>query len=75
VATDEGRADRAALADVHPHARRPGCCDCPFDVIAGLDGHFIWNRSGYLPESTERMVDNILLWRLETKGRPSSHVP
>ncbi|HKQ47844.1 MAG TPA: DUF4159 domain-containing protein [Phycisphaerae bacterium] len=48
---------------------------CPFDVIAGLDGHFIWNRSGYLPESTERIVDNILLWRLETKGRPSSHVP
>jgi len=42
---------------------------CPFDLAAGLDGHFIWNRSGYLPASTARIVDNILLWRLDSPSR------
>ncbi len=42
---------------------------CPFDLVAGLDGHFIWNRSGYLSESTERIVDNILLWRQSEKNK------
>ncbi|MBN2559800.1 MAG: DUF4159 domain-containing protein [Phycisphaerae bacterium] len=37
---------------------------CPFDLLAGLDEHFVWNRSGYTPASTARIVDNILLWRL-----------
>ncbi|RIK66693.1 MAG: hypothetical protein DCC65_09135 [Planctomycetota bacterium] len=38
---------------------------CPFDVSAGLEGHFIWNRAGYLPESTAAFVDNLLLMCLE----------
>jgi len=38
---------------------------CPFDLTAGIDGHFIWNRSGYLPASSAMIVDNILLWRLD----------
>ncbi|MFQ5412554.1 MAG: DUF4159 domain-containing protein, partial [Phycisphaerae bacterium] len=37
---------------------------CPFDLAAGLDGHFIWKRIGYSHKSTLRIVDNILLWRL-----------
>ncbi len=37
---------------------------CPFDVIAAVDGHFVWNRSGYRPEATAKIVDNILAWRL-----------
>ena len=37
---------------------------CPFDLVTGLDGHFVWNRIGYRPDSTRRIVDNILLWRL-----------
>jgi hypothetical protein len=36
---------------------------CPFDLTAGIDGTFIWNRSGYEPASTARIVDNVLLWR------------
>lgn len=42
---------------------------CPFDLVAGLDGHFIWNRSGFLTESTERIVDNIFLWRQSEKKK------
>lgn len=38
---------------------------CPFDIIAGVDGHFVWNRSGYRPSSTARIIDNIFLWRLD----------
>ncbi|MCG8404752.1 MAG: DUF4159 domain-containing protein [Phycisphaerales bacterium] len=41
---------------------------CPFDLVAGLDGHFIWNRVGYSPKSTAYIVDNILLWRLQENG-------
>ncbi len=37
---------------------------CPFDLLAGLDGHFIYGRIGYEPESTRLIVDNILLWRM-----------
>ena len=36
---------------------------CPFDIVAGIEGDFIWNRVGYDRPSTERIVDNILLWR------------
>jgi hypothetical protein len=38
---------------------------CPFDLIAGVDGTFIWNRSGYEAASTARLVDNLFLWRLQ----------
>lgn len=37
---------------------------CPFDLIAGIDGHFIYDRSGYSTASTELLVNNILFWRL-----------
>lgn len=40
---------------------------CPFDLSAGLDGPFIWNRVGYTNESTRQIVDNFLLWRLHEK--------
>jgi hypothetical protein len=43
---------------------------CPFDLTAGMDGDFIWNRRGYLPASTATIVDNILLWRLEQISKP-----
>jgi hypothetical protein len=39
---------------------------CPFDLIAGLDGPFIYNRSGYTSTSTRELVDRILLWRWMT---------
>jgi len=44
---------------------------CPFDLVAGLDGHFIWKRIGYTPKSTARIVDNILLlqWQQKSAGR------
>jgi hypothetical protein len=45
---------------------------CPFDLTAGLEGGFVWNRVGYRPESTRRIVDNILAWRwheLSTRGK------
>lgn len=45
---------------------------CPFDLLAGMDGHFVWNCSGYEPESTARLVDNILLWRFaDATSRPT----
>lgn len=40
---------------------------CPFDLSAGMDRHYIWDRIGYLGDSTHRIVDNILLWHLEKK--------
>ncbi|MBX3396636.1 MAG: DUF4159 domain-containing protein [Phycisphaerae bacterium] len=46
---------------------------CPFDLSAGLDQSFIWRRVGYTPESTERIVDNILLYcadRRRSERRP-----
>ncbi len=43
---------------------------CPFDLVAGIDGHFIWARSGYLPASTARIVDNIFLWHLNQRTPP-----
>ena len=39
----------------------------PFDLSAGMDRHYIWNRIGYLADSTHQIVDNILLWRLQAK--------
>ncbi|MFQ5429334.1 MAG: DUF4159 domain-containing protein [Phycisphaerae bacterium] len=42
---------------------------CPFDLIAGLDRQFVWNRIGYTPSATARLVDNILLWRLHGRSR------
>jgi hypothetical protein len=43
---------------------------CPFDLLAGLNGAYVWNRSGYRRESTLRIVDNLLLWRFaEVQGR------
>ena len=44
---------------------------CPFDIVAGLEGDFIWNRIGYDRASTERIVDNILLWRRQQLSRLS----
>jgi len=41
---------------------------CPFDLVAALDRVFVWNRSGYRRESTQRIVDNILLWRFHQGG-------
>jgi len=41
---------------------------CPFDLVAGMEGHFVFGRSGYVPESTQRIVDNILAWRLNAVG-------
>lgn len=38
---------------------------CPFDLSAGLDQSFIWRRVGYTAESTERIIDNILLYRMD----------
>lgn len=43
---------------------------CPFDLIAGVDDVFIWDRSGYEPASTARLVDNIFLWQLTPRGEP-----
>jgi hypothetical protein len=48
---------------------------CPFDLIAAVDGHFVWNRSGYRPTSTARLVDNILLWRLSQIAPEESQPP
>jgi hypothetical protein len=45
---------------------------CPFDLIAGIDGPYIWNRSGYLPASTALIVDNILSWRFEQVSKRST---
>ena len=46
---------------------------CPFDLLAGMDGHFVWNRSGYEPESTAQLVDNILLWHFaRTTTQPAA---
>lgn len=36
---------------------------CPFDLAAGLEAHFIWERAGYLPDSTRAITDNLLTWR------------
>ncbi|MBK8271036.1 MAG: DUF4159 domain-containing protein [Planctomycetes bacterium] len=41
---------------------------CPFDLSAALDGPFIWRRVGYTRESTLRIIDNFLLWRLHERG-------
>ncbi len=41
---------------------------CPFDLVAGLDGHQIWKRVGYTPVSTARIVDNILLLQWQQKS-------
>ena len=46
---------------------------CPFDLSAGMDRHFIWNRVGYLPESTNQIMDNILLWTLEQRRGAASN--
>lgn len=50
-----------------------GCVlQCPFDLTAGMDGCYIWKRIGYRTDSTRRLVENILLWRmneLSTRGR------
>lgn len=48
---------------------------CPFDLVAGLDGHYIWNRIGFTPEATAQIVDNILLWRLQQHNRRSKRSP
>lgn len=48
---------------------------CPFDLSAGMDRHFIWNRVGYEPDSTDRIIDNILLWTLEQKKIPLNPAP
>lgn len=45
---------------------------CPFDIVAGLEGDFIWNRVGYDRPSTERIVDNILLWRRHQLSQSSA---
>ena len=41
---------------------------CPFDLTAGVDNVFIWNRVGYEPDATARIIDNILLWRFEERA-------
>ncbi len=45
---------------------------CPFDLSAGLNGHFVWQRVGYTQASTRTIVDNLLLsrwWQLrEARG-------
>lgn len=42
---------------------------CPFDLTAGLDGVFIWNRVGYQPSDTRRLVGNVLLWTIAERSR------
>ena len=36
---------------------------CPFDLLAGIDGPFIWNRIGYVNEDTRRLVGYMLAWK------------
>jgi len=36
---------------------------CPFDLLAGIDGPFIWNRIGYVNEDTRRLVGYLLAWK------------
>jgi hypothetical protein len=45
-------------------AGRPVIVACPFDLIAGLDGLYIWNRIGYRAGSTHKLARNILAWRI-----------
>jgi hypothetical protein len=43
---------------------------CPFDLVAGLNGHFVWQRVGYTRDSTRKIVDNLLLWRSAELRKP-----
>jgi hypothetical protein len=45
---------------------------CPFDLTAALNGHFIWNRVGYVPEDTLRLVDNLLCFIAAQKNAPNT---
>ncbi len=51
---------------------RVGLLACPFDLSAGLDGDFVWRRIGYTRKSTDALVGNILLWRLDEVGGRSA---
>lgn len=37
---------------------------CPFDLSAGFEHQFVWNRVGFEPASTQKIVYNILNYRL-----------
>lgn len=43
---------------------------CPFDLVAGLNGHHVWQRIGYTPDATRKIADNLLLWRWKSLNPP-----
>lgn len=40
-----------------------GIIGCPFDLSAGLEHQFVWDRVGFESESTEKVVYNLLNYR------------
>ncbi|HUN80410.1 MAG TPA: DUF4159 domain-containing protein [Phycisphaerae bacterium] len=51
---------------------RPVVVACPFDLTAGMSGLYVWNRVGYRTASTQKLVRNILAWRVAVLKRPAA---
>lgn len=43
---------------------RVGIIACPFDLSGGIERHYVWGRVGFEPASTDKILFNILNYRL-----------